>query len=320
MPEGDTIHRAATALRAALVGRVMTGFEAPRHPEPWPAPGRVVERVDARGKHLDIVWDDGMVLHTHMRMTGSWHLYRPGERWRKPYRHMRVVIEVGAFQAVCFNAPVVELYRSRDAARHPGRGPLGPDLCVPGVDLAECFERMAALAHPDRTIAEVLLDQRIACGVGNVYKSEVLWACGVDPFTPAGAVGERTRRRLLETAALLLQANLDHAMRVTVPAAPDGLAVYGRHGKPCLVCHTPVDSQRHGEHARVTYWCPSCQARDGRRPGDAIPADQVVLARPGGPVAPPLDPHPASTEILGDFRPRGPKPVFVDPLLDRDAV
>ena len=128
MPEGDTIHRSATALRAALLEKVMTGFDAPRLTGPRPSLGAVIERVDSRGKHIEIGWDDGIVLHTHMRMTGSWHLYRPGERWRKGTRHMRAAIEVEGFEAVCFNAPVVETFRVRDMARHPGRRLLGPDL------------------------------------------------------------------------------------------------------------------------------------------------------------------------------------------------
>ena len=119
----------------------MTGFDAPRLTGPRPAVGAVIERVDSRGKHIEIGWDDGIVLHTHMRLTGSWHLYRPGERWRKSTRHMRAAIEVEGFEAVCFNAPVVETLRTRDLASHPGRRLLGPDLCDPTVDVTGAVER-----------------------------------------------------------------------------------------------------------------------------------------------------------------------------------
>ena len=143
MPEGDTIYRAAAALRIALVGKVTTGFEAPRLTGPRPGKGRVVERVESHGKHLEMAWDDGIVLHTHMRMTGSWHLYRPGERWRKSTYAAPVIIEVPDWIAICFNAPVVETFREFDRHRHPGFGRLGPDLCQPDADLGEVAHRMA---------------------------------------------------------------------------------------------------------------------------------------------------------------------------------
>jgi endonuclease-8 len=259
VPEGDTIHRTAAALRAALIGRATTAFQAPRLDGILPSPGSVIERVESRGKHLEIGWDDGCVLHTHMRMSGTWHLYRPGEQWRKSSKQMRVVIEVPGWQAVCFSAPVVETYRAGEFTRHPVVGSLGPDLCKDDASIAECVDRIARYCDAERTAAEALLDQRIACGVGNVYKSEVLWACELHPFTPVGALDNEQRARLIEKAAELLRANLDTPTRVTASGTPEGLAVYGRFGKPCLRCSTPIEVRKHGEQARVTYWCPSCQ-------------------------------------------------------------
>src|SRR4051794_6236665 len=224
-----------------------------------PAPGSVIERVESRGKHLEIGWDDGCVLHTHMRMSGSWHLYRPGEHWRKSSKQMRVVIEVPGWQAVCFSAPVVETYRAGALRRHPVAGSLGPDLCKQDADIAECVARMARYCDREMTAAEALLDQRVACGVGNVYKSEVLWASELDPFTPVGALDNEQRTKIIEIAATMLRANLDTPMRVTSTGSPEGLAVYGRFGKPCLRCSTPIEVRKHGEQARVTYWCPTCQ-------------------------------------------------------------
>jgi endonuclease VIII len=259
VPEGDTIHRTAAALRSALIGKATTAFQAPRLEGIMPAPGSVIERVESRGKHLEIGWDDGCVLHTHMRMSGSWHLYRPGEHWRKSSKQMRVVIEVPGWQAVCFSAPVVETYRAGALTRHPVAGSLGPDLCKEDADLAECVARMARYCDRELTVAEALLDQRVACGVGNVYKSEVLWAGELDPFTPVGALDNEQRRKIIEIAATMLRANLDTPMRVTSSGSPEGLAVYGRFGKPCLRCSTPIEVRKHGEQARVTYWCPTCQ-------------------------------------------------------------
>jgi endonuclease-8 len=229
--------------------------------------------VEAVGKHLVVRFDDGHLLRTHLRMTGSWHLYRPGERWRKPAHLARVVLEVGEWVAVCFSAPVVVVERERrsaptgTAAPVPGRDDdrpaslahLGPDLCVPGADLDEALLRMASVPDPGTTIAEVLLDQRVAAGIGNVYKSEVLWARRVDPFAPVGRLGATARRGLLERAHRLLLANLTTSRRTTIPGPPGSLAVYGRAGRPCPACGTPVRSRRHGERARSTWWCPRCQ-------------------------------------------------------------
>jgi endonuclease-8 len=259
VPEGDTIHRTAAALRTALAGAPLVAFRAPRLVGPAPAPGRVVESVTSHGKHLEVVFDDGIVLHTHMRMTGSWHLYRAGERWRKPLHQMRVHVEVLHWSAVCFNAPVVETYRSSDRLRRPGAGGLGPDLCRDDADLAECVQRLLALPDADTPLADVLLDQRVCCGVGNVYKCEVLWACGLHPLERVGDLSADDAAALVHTAARLLRANLQHADRVTVAGVPGGLAVYGRHGRRCHRCGTAIRVQRLGRPPRVTYWCEGCQ-------------------------------------------------------------
>lgn len=274
MPEGDTIYRAAVALRMALAGRTMTRFEATRLLGPQPQPGRVIELVESHGKHLEIAWDDGIVLHTHMRMSGAWHLYRTGEQWRRSATQVRVTIGVAEWVAVCFAAPVVETYRYEDRRRHPGMGSLGPDLCKPldESDLAECLRRMADYEDPATPIHEVMLDQRIACGVGNVFKSEVLHACAVNPFLALYDVGEEQRQQLIETASALLQANLQRAGRITIPDAPGGLAVYGRTGYPCFVCGTTIEMSRQGTHARSTYWCPRCQPDRSDRSGPAADA------------------------------------------------
>lgn len=258
MPEGDTIHRAAAVLRRALAGRPLVRFSAPRLAGRGPAPGTLVEAVEAHGKHLLITFGDGAVLRVHLKMSGSWHVYRPGERWRRSPGAARVVLEVPDAVAVCFSAPVVELDRTGRRGRPRGTRHLGPDLCREAPDLDECVRRLATAVEADAPVADALLDQRIACGVGNVYKSEVLWACGVHPSTPVGALDDRSRRQLVETAHRLLRSNLDGGPRTTVRG---GLAVYGRAGRPCRRCGAPVESARMGEGARSTYWCPTCQPR-----------------------------------------------------------
>lgn len=270
MPEGDTLHRAANRLRPALVGRRVERFEAPRVAGSRPGPGTTVTGVEAVGKHLLVRFDDGHLLRTHLRMTGSWHLYRAGERWRKPAHLARALIDVGDRVAVCFSAPVVVVEREATDRGATGRAApdratptalahLGPDLCVPGADLEAVLVRLDRLDPDGPTIAEALLDQRVASGIGNVYKSEVLWALRVDPFAPVGRVDEATRRGLYERAHRLLLHNLTTARRTTVAGPPGSVAVYGRAGRPCRACGTPIRSRRHGEQARVTYWCPRCQ-------------------------------------------------------------
>ena len=267
MPEGDTLHRTAARLRPALVGRPLERFDAPRTPRPHPAAGTTIDAVDAVGKHLLVAFADGWRLRTHLRMSGSWHLYPAGARWQKPAHLARAVLVVPEWEAVCFSAPVVVLERAAptDADRPPGGAPptlahLGPDLCAVDADVDLAVERLAAIPEPGTSIAEALLDQRVAAGIGNVYKSEVLWACRVDPFTPVADVDPATRRRLLERAHRLLLGNLTTTARTTVAGPPGSVAVYGRARRPCRACGTPIRVRRHGDQARSTYWCPRCQA------------------------------------------------------------
>lgn len=291
MPEGDTIHRAAAALRTALVGRQMVGFEAPRLTGPSPRVGRTIESVDVHGKHLEIVWDDDVVLHTHMRMTGSWHLYRRGERWRKPRRLARVVIETVEWVAVCFSAPVVETYRADSFVRHPNFGRLGPDLCKPDVDVDECVRRMMSYSDPTRSIAEVMLDQHVMCGVGNVYRCEVLWACEVHPHATVGSLPQSACIELVRTAADMLQANLHHSARITTTTTPGGLAVYGRNHQRCERCQGVVAVEQHGQPPRLLYWCPECQTRCQPAPkrDDSSPLARLT------------DPHPAGSQFIAEL-------------------
>lgn len=249
MPEGDTIHRTAAALDRALAGKELVRFDAPRLiVAPFP-PGAIVEGAAAIGKHCLIRFDDGRTLRTHMRMTGSWHLYRPGERWRKRPGAMRALVAVEDWVAVCFAAPEVELVTEVHATDH-----LGPDLCVAEPDVALAARLLVELSPADREIGDALLDQRIACGVGNVWKSETLFVERVDPFAPVGALTGEQRVALLRTAALLLREQVER---------PGGSRqVYGRRGQPCRRCGSAIAWRPQGPHRRGTYWCPSCQTLD----------------------------------------------------------
>jgi endonuclease-8 len=220
-----------------------------------------------------------------MRMTGSWHLYRIGEAWRRPHRQLRALIEVDDWVAVCFNAPVVETYREPDRARHPGMGRLGPDLCKADSDLGQVVELLLSYPDPDARLRDVLLDQHVMCGVGNVYRCEVLWATELSPWAHVGDLTHHDALLVVNTAARMLRANLHHTARIANPVR-GGLAVYGRNGQPCPRCHATIEVRRSGEHARLLYWCPGCQVRLDRR--HAAPTRE-------------MDPHPAAAKFLSDL-------------------
>ena len=264
MPEGDTLHRAANRLRPALVGAELRRFEAPRLLGDRPRPGLVIEGVDAVGKHLLIDFAGGLTLRTHLGMPGSWHLYAEGSRWQKPRHLLRALVGVDGWDAVCFAAPQVQTYR-RDKPGGPlgtatdPVGHLGPDLCTPDPDIDAALVRFDTVADPHATIAEVLLDQRVASGIGNVYKSELLHRLRVDPFLAAAEVPVEIRRALLEAANRLLLLNLTTTRRTTVAGPAGSVAVYGRARRPCPRCGTPIRMVRHGAQNRSTYWCPRCQ-------------------------------------------------------------
>ena len=269
MPEGDTLFRTAAGLRPYLVGRTVTAART-AGPGAVPQVGRVVGHeitaVEALGKNLLIKFDNGLEIRTHLRMNGSWHRYRPGERWRRPPGRARLVLEVPGAVAVCFDAPVVELLEQRAEALHPSLGQLGPDLLSPDFDASEALRRLRAPERATTEIAAALLDQRALAGIGNVYKSEVLWLERVWPFAPVAEVDDETLARLVATARRLLVANASSTRgpeRVTTAGdrgAPGPLYVYGRTGRPCRRCRTPIASRRQGfDPPRSTYWCPACQ-------------------------------------------------------------
>ena len=269
MPEGDTLFRTAAGLRPYLLGRRVSAART-GGPGALPQIGRVIGQeitaVEALGKNLLIRFDNGLEIRTHLKMTGSWHRYRPGEPWRRPPARARLVLEVPGAVAVCFDAPVVELLEQRAETVHPSLGRLGPDLLSPDFDGAEALRRLRDPARAVVSIAEALVDQRALAGIGNVYKSEVLWIEAVSPFVPVADLDDPTLERLIATARRLLLVNADKAHgpeRVTTLGdrrAIGPLYVYSRAGRPCRRCGSPIASARQGaELPRTTYWCPTCQ-------------------------------------------------------------
>jgi endonuclease-8 len=270
MPEGDTIFRSARTLHRVLAGLEVLECES-RVPsiEGQRLVGRRVLGVDARGKNLFIHFDGALVLFTHLRMTGSWHIYRPGEPWMKSARGARIVLTMRDVIAVCFHAPVVELVDEARLRRDRRIESLGPDLLGPGFDGAEARRRLRALG--ETPIGVAILDQSAVAGIGNVYKSEVLFLCGIDPFAGVSALDDEQLDRIVTTAAQLLEQNTVTRARVTrVDERGARLWVYGRRGRPCARCGTTIRCQRQGDAGRTTYWCPKCQARPRADRGDGF--------------------------------------------------
>lgn len=274
MPEGDTIFRAARTLKAALAGKTVTRFETvlpylARVHHDTPITGRVVEDVVSHGKWMEMHFSGDLILLTHMLMSGSWHIYRPGEKWQRRPVDMRIVIGTESIEAVAFKVPVAEFHTPESLARRPGFNRLGKDLL--GLDFSE-QEAVAQLrSRPDLEVGDALLNQSLLAGIGNVFKSEVVFASGVNPFRKVASLSEDESLCLVRTARKFLKANVREnsdngivtytGFRRTTGRANslDRLWVYGRGEQPCRKCGTPIRMQKQGPGARVTFWCPNCQ-------------------------------------------------------------
>lgn len=274
MPEGDTIFRAARTLNRAFAGQVVTKFDTQlpklaRIDDNAPIAGRTMERVDAAGKWMLMYFSGDLILISHMLMSGSWHIYRPGEPWRQPRTHMRVAIYTEPFTAVAFRIPVAEFHTTATLARHPSVQRLGPDI------LSEQFDPAAAIAQlrsrPALEVGAALLDQSLIAGMGNVFKSEVCFASRVHPFRTVASLSIEELAALVTNARKLMNANVTGSSgggivtysgirRTTGRSDPSARVwVYQRRGEPCRVCGTPIAAHKQAPGARSTFWCPSCQ-------------------------------------------------------------
>ena len=283
MPEGDTIFRTARTLHKVLAGHRAARFDTAyahlaRFNDEGPIAGRLIERCAAAGKHVLIVLEGDLILRTHMRMNGSWHLYHHGERWWRGPQAMRVRLDTADWVAVAFDVPVAEFVTAKQLATTDPVAALGPDLLKPAFDRDEAIRRVRVAGT--LPIAQALLDQRLVAGIGNVYKSEVLFLAGVHPDTPVSAVPQGVLEQIMDLARRLLNDNV-------VPGTPgaiqtyrslrrtdrrsdpsDSLWVYSRAGKPCRKCGTAIESKKMSLDARTTYWCPTCQATGSKTATD----------------------------------------------------
>jgi endonuclease-8 len=297
MPEGDTIFRSARALQSAIGGKLVTGFETglaklARTNDDTPLAGRTVEKVESRGKWLLIHFSGDLILVTHMLMSGSWHLYRPGERWRMGHQRMRAVIRTEDWEAVAFNVPVAEFFTTRSLERSSQMPKLGPDILSDQFTVESGVERLATCARqsPEAEVAVVLLNQRVIAGLGNVYKSELAFASGVHPFRAMHTIAREEMEKMVELAQRYMQANINDGTAAIVTYSgnrrtthamdrEERLWVYGRQGQPCRRCGTPIMMRKQGSQARSTYWCPECQPWKGEGVPPAGHASMVKRSR-----------------------------------------
>jgi endonuclease VIII len=282
VPEGDTIFRSARALNKALGGKAVTAFGAQvatlaSVADSKGVVGRTVEKVEARGKWCLLFFSGDLILVTHMLMSGSWHIYRTGERWRVPRSSVRCEIAVADFAALAVNVPVMEFHTARSLERYSQVPKLGVDILGGAYSTDAGVQAMKAYSarHPEAEVGVTLLNQRVLAGLGNVYKSEVAFAAGVNPFRQMHTLTERELEVMADVSGRYMQANVANGSSVTGGDAivtysgnrrtthnmnaGERLWVYGRQGQECRRCGALVMMRKQGEQARSTYWCPVCQ-------------------------------------------------------------
>jgi endonuclease VIII len=254
MAEGDSILRIARRLGERLTGEALSvRTPGPRRPEGLPATaldGKVLERVESRGKHLLLHFDGGLALHSHLGMRGSWRLYEEGERWRRPARDAWIALAGGGAEAVNFGGSKMQIVREAHLRRDPRLARLGPDLLADDFDPVVAAARIRS-AGPDLKLGEALLGQRLVAGIGNIFRSEGCFEAGLDPNTRIGALSDDQLVSILEATRRLM---LESAESGRQPHR-----VYRAAGRPCPRCGTAIRSRAQGDSARISYWCPRCQ-------------------------------------------------------------
>jgi endonuclease-8 len=258
MPEGDTIHRAAGRMRQVLQGRAPDEILTPnpRHRGGGWAQrleGRAVRSVDAHGKHLFVRFEGDLTLHSHLRMTGLWGVYAPGARWRRPRSRAWLLLRSEGWQVVQFDGPLLELLSESRIRADPRLAQLGEDVLGESFDVRRFLNRLRS-DDPARPIGEALLDQRTVAGIGNLWKAELCFATGIDPWRPLASVSDEQAAGLVGLARELM----GRSARLGFAARPR--TVYGRAGLPCPHCATIIRGRGQGENNRMTYWCPGCQS------------------------------------------------------------
>ncbi len=268
MPEGDTLYRIANKLRPVLVDQVITdakAWEVRRGPsiDAESLVGKRVTAVEAIGKHLLVTFEDRRVIHSHLGMTGSWHVYAHDEPWRKPAQRAALRLGTESHVVVNFSPKLIEIASRSRVLGDSYLQRLGPDMMKRELDYQFALARLRV--HNRTPIGEAVMNQTIVAGIGNVYKSESLFLCRFDPWRQVGKIGDASLLDYLQQTHQLMRKNRRGGMRMT-RFAVDGVHkwVYGREGEPCLVCGTQIRMRRQGDQARSTYWCPRCQKQSSQ--------------------------------------------------------
>jgi endonuclease-8 len=254
MAEGDSILRLARRMDAALAdSAVRVRTPGRRRPQGRPASdldGETLSSAESRGKHLLLHFTGGLVLHSHLGMRGSWHLYRPGERWRRPASAAWIALEAEDVVAVNFDGSSMRIVREAELGRDPRLARLGPDLLASDVDARRVASSLAR-AGSGRELGDALLDQTLVAGIGNIFKSEGCFAARLDPWRKVGDLKpEELELVASETRALMLGSAESGRAR---------MRVYRRAGMPCPRCGAGIRARKQGDDARTTYWCAGCQ-------------------------------------------------------------
>jgi endonuclease-8 len=268
VPEGDSIAKVAARLRPHLVGKTIALLRLRERGDVPQLQGHVVEGIDTHGKHMMVKIQPNWVLHVHLGMNGRWRLRSLAERERYARSAASVVLATGEGMAVCTRAMKAQLRRADDPILRRTLRSLGPDLLSEDFNVDEVLGRARHEGYRARPIAELLLDQRVSAGVGNVYKSEALFLVGVHPRAEVSAVSDEQLRELFVVSRRLMKLNLLPGLRTTTAGASAGIRrppslsrhwVYRRRALPCLRCRTPIERAVIGDQGRSTYWCPECQ-------------------------------------------------------------
>ncbi|HEY6730966.1 MAG TPA: DNA-formamidopyrimidine glycosylase family protein [Solirubrobacterales bacterium] len=252
MAEGDTILRLARRFESLLLGETV----AVTAPNPRGKAANVerldglpLDSVDAHGKHLLLGFGD-LSLHSHLGMSGGWHFYRPGARWRRPRSSAWAVFSGGGWGAVQFGGPTLRVMTTDRLRRDPQLARLGPDVLAPDFDPEPVIAAMRA--DPSRGLGDAILDQHLVAGIGNIFKSEACFAARVDPWRPIGELSDEELRAVLAAAREQMLAAVESGGR-------HRFAVYKRRQGACPSCRGPISSRGQGDANRTTYWCPHCQ-------------------------------------------------------------
>jgi endonuclease VIII len=279
MPEGDTIFRTARALSRALTSKPITRFESSYAQlaaanDESPFIGQTITHVEARGKWLLIYFSGGGILATHMLMSGSWHIYKPGDPWQDKAANARVLIATADYLAVGFRIPIARIYNEQTLTRERKIPRSEQDVLSPSFDAAAAARKL--ITRPNDELGNALLRQDVLAGVGNVFKSEICFLLGLNPFRKAASISQPQAKEIVATAQRLLAANVledssdlivtysgKHRRTTNNTDPTESLWVYGRKNEPCRRCGTPIKRALQAPNARSTYWCPTCQPLDG---------------------------------------------------------